>query len=78
VNKEASLEKGATRDLDDLRPVVDFRPVNRRTVKNYYPLLLITELQDALAGSLIYTKIDLKSGFNLIRIKKGEEWKTAC
>jgi hypothetical protein len=34
-------------------------------------------LQDALASSLIYTKIDLKSGFNLIWMKKGEEWKTA-
>jgi hypothetical protein len=59
MNKEASLEKRATRDPDDLRPVVDFRPVNKRTVKNRYPLPLITELQDTLAGSLIDTKIDL-------------------
>jgi len=77
VNKEASLEKRATRDPDDLRPVVDFRPVNKRSSKNRYPLPLITELQDALAGSTIFTKIDLKSGFNLIRMKEGEEWKTA-
>lgn len=77
VDKDASMEKAATRDPENLRPVVDYRKINERTVKNRHPLPLITELQDALFGSIIFTKIDLKSGFNLIRMKKGHEWKTA-
>ena len=77
VTKEPSMEKAATRDPEYLRPVIDYRAVNARTIKNRYPLPLITELQDALAGARIFTKLDLKTGFNLIRIKQGDEWKTA-
>ncbi len=62
---------------DPLRPVVDFRALNDITVPVRYPLPLISELQDRLAGSKFYTKIDLKTGFNLVRIAKGHEWKTA-
>ena len=35
------------------------------------------ELRDRVQGSRIFSKIDLKSGYNLIRIKEGDEWKTA-
>lgn len=76
VDKDASLEKKG-RHEDHLRPVVDWRGLNAITVPNRFPLPLISELQDRLAGAKYFTKIDLKSGFNLVRIKKGDEWKTA-
>ena len=47
------------------------------TIMNRHPLLLMNELRDRVQGSKIFTKIDLKSGYNLIRIKPGDEWKTA-
>jgi hypothetical protein len=37
----------------------------------------MNELHDWVQGSRIFSKIDLKSGYNLIRIKEGDEWKTA-
>jgi hypothetical protein len=43
---------------------------------NRYPLPLTIELIDRVAGSKIFTKIDLKAGYNLIQIKPGDEWKT--
>lgn len=76
VDKDASIEKKGQHD-DHLRPVVDWRDLNGKTIPNRYPLPLITELQDRLAGARFFTKIDLKSGFNLVRIKRGDEWKTA-
>jgi hypothetical protein len=44
---------------------------------NRYPLPLMNELRDRIQGAKIFTKMDLKNGYNLIRIKKGDEWKTA-
>ncbi|KAH8145247.1 uncharacterized protein LAJ45_10684 [Morchella importuna] len=60
-----------------LRLCVNFRGLNGITIKNRYPLPLMNELADATKGALYFTKIDLKNGYNLIRIAKGEEWKTA-
>lgn len=60
-----------------LRLCVDYRGLNNVSVKNRYPLPLMNELRDRVEGSKIFTKIDLKSGFNLIRIRSGDEWKTA-
>ena len=60
-----------------LRLCVDYRGLNRVTIMNRYPLPLMNELRDRVAGSRIFTKIDLKAGYNLIRIKPGDEWKTA-
>ncbi|KAF5685645.1 pol protein [Fusarium circinatum] len=59
------------------RPVIDYRPVNAKTIKDRTPLPLITELKDRLRGKRIFTALDLKGTYNLIRIKKGDEWKTA-
>ena len=42
-----------------------------------YPLPLMSELRDRVAGATIFTKLDFKDGYHLIRIKKGDEWKTA-
>ena len=44
---------------------------------NRFPLPLMQELPDRTNQAKIFTKIDLKNGYNLIRIKKGDEWKTA-
>src|SRR5437763_4368657 len=60
-----------------LRRCVDYRGLNKITVKNRYPLPLMDEMRDRVYGSKIFTKIDLKAGYNLIRIKEGDEWKTA-
>jgi len=59
-----------------LRLCVDYRAVNRITIPNRYPLPLMQELQDRVQGAQWFTKMDLKNGFNLIRIKEGDEWKT--
>jgi len=46
-------------------------------VKNNYPLLLITELIDNIGNKKVFTKIDLRWGFNNVRIKEGDKWKRA-
>ncbi|XP_075056507.1 uncharacterized protein LOC142142519 [Mixophyes fleayi] len=46
-------------------------------LKNTYPLPLISVLFDQLRGATVFTKIDLRGAYNLIRIKEGDEWKTA-
>uniref|UniRef100_A0A8C5PED6 Gypsy retrotransposon integrase-like protein 1 n=1 Tax=Leptobrachium leishanense TaxID=445787 RepID=A0A8C5PED6_9ANUR len=60
-----------------LRPCVDYRALNSITIKNKYPLPLITELMDRLRTSTIFTKLDLRGAYNLVRIRDGDEWKTA-
>ncbi|EAL17174.1 hypothetical protein CNBN1990 [Cryptococcus deneoformans B-3501A] len=60
-----------------LRMCVDYRGINKITIKNRYPLPLIAELLDRLKSAKVFTKIDLRGAYNLLRIKAGEEWKTA-
>jgi hypothetical protein len=60
-----------------LRPVVDYRGLNKVTIKNRYPLPLVPGLIDRLRRAKIFTKLDLRSAYNLLRIRKGDEWKTA-
>src|SRR5258708_26153005 len=60
-----------------LRPVVDYRYLNTITVKNRYPLPLMTEMVERLGGMKYFNKLDLHTGYNLIRITEGDEWKTA-
>jgi len=59
------------------RIVMDYRNLNNQTVKNNYPLLLITDLIDNMRSKRVFTKMDLQWGFNNIRIKEGDEWKRA-
>ncbi|QRW22891.1 Transposon Tf2-7 polyprotein [Rhizoctonia solani] len=59
------------------RMVVDYRSLNANTVKNAYPLPLIQSLIEKLRGAKYFSTIDLKSGYNLVQIKEGDEWKTA-
>lgn len=61
----------------DLRLCVDYRGLNAITTKNRYPLPLIDDLLDRVQGCTIFSVIDLKNAFNLIRIREGDEWKTA-
>ncbi|CAJ0937392.1 unnamed protein product [Ranitomeya imitator] len=61
----------------DLRPCIDYRGLNAITVKNKYPLPLISELFDRLRGARVFTKLDLRGAYNLIRIREGDKWKTA-
>ena len=60
-----------------LRLCVDYRGINRITIPNRYPLPLMQELQDRIQDAQFFTKIDLKNGYHLVRMKEGEEWKTA-
>ena len=60
-----------------LRLCVDYRGLNRITVKNRHPLPLISETLARLGTAAVFTKLDLKDAYYRIRIKKGDEWKTA-
>ncbi|SOV04672.1 uncharacterized protein UDID_17163 [Ustilago sp. UG-2017a] len=60
-----------------LRLCVDYRGLNRITIRNRYPLPLIDELLDRLREAQFFTRIDLCGAYNLLRIAKGDEWKTA-
>jgi len=57
------------------RMVMDYRNLNSQTMKNNYPLPLITELIDNMSSKKVFTKMDLRWGFNNMRIKEGDEWK---
>ena len=47
------------------------------SIKNRYPLPLISELVNKLKGAKYFTKLDVRWGYNNIRIKEGDEWKAA-
>ncbi|KAK3548058.1 hypothetical protein QTP70_004282 [Hemibagrus guttatus] len=60
-----------------LRPCIDYRGLNNVTVKFRYPLPLVPAALEQLREAKIYTKLDLRNAYNLIRIQEGDEWKTA-
>jgi len=59
------------------RMVTDYRSLNEQTVKNNYPLPLITDLIDNMGSKKVFTKMDLQWGFSNMRIKERDEWKGA-
>ncbi|KAE8217688.1 hypothetical protein CF319_g8282 [Tilletia indica] len=61
----------------ELRPCVDYRKLNAITVKNRYPIPLTQQLVDRVRGCTVFSKIDLKNAYNLLRVAPGHEWKTA-
>jgi hypothetical protein len=60
-----------------LRLCVDYRALNQASVKNRYPLPLISEILERVGKAKIFTKLDLRGAYNLIRIKEGDKFKTA-
>src|SRR6202158_5102521 len=60
-----------------LRPVQDYRNINKWTVRNQYPLPLIASLIRDLGGAHTFTKFDMRMGYYNIRIKKGHEHRAA-
>lgn len=62
---------------NSLRPCIDFRGLNSITIKNKYPLPLISSAFEPLQGATIFSKLDLRNAYHLVRIREGDEWKTA-
>ena len=60
-----------------LRLCIDYRQLNKVTIKNKYPLPRIDDLFDQLQGAQYFSKIDLKSGYHQLRIRSGDVPKTA-
>jgi len=57
--------------------VQDYRHINQWTIKNRYPLPLIADILDGVEKRKVFMKLDLRWGYNNVRIKKGDEWKAA-
>ncbi|KAG1925560.1 retrotransposable element [Pimephales promelas] len=60
-----------------LRPCIDYRGLNDITVKFRYPLPLVPAALEQLRNAKYFSKLDLRNAYNLIRIRDGDEWKTA-
>ncbi|KAH9678962.1 Endonuclease [Citrus sinensis] len=61
-----------------LRMCINYRALNKITIKNKYMIPLIADLFDQLGKARYFTKLDLRSGYYQVRIAKGDELKTAC
>ena len=59
------------------RMFTNCRAINATKVKYRYPISKLDDMLDKLHGTIIFTKIDLKSGYHQIHMKEGDEWKTA-
>ena len=60
-----------------MRLCIDYRELNKVTIKNKYPLPRIDDLFDQLQGALVFSKIDLRLGYHQLKIKEGDVQKTA-
>jgi hypothetical protein len=60
-----------------LRFVQDYRKLNDITIRNRYPLPLVPDIMSRVTGAKFFTKLDVRWGYNNIRIREGDEWKAA-
>lgn len=60
-----------------LTPCIDYRGLDDISVKNQYPLPLMTSAFELLHGANVFTKLDLQNAYHLVRIREGDEWKMA-
>ncbi|KAK3539118.1 hypothetical protein QTP86_025049 [Hemibagrus guttatus] len=60
-----------------LRPCIDYRGLNAITIHYPYPLPLVPASLEQLREAKFFTKLDLRSAYNLVRIREGDGWKTA-
>jgi len=60
-----------------MRFCIDYRQLNKVTIKNRYPLRRIDDLMDKLGGARVFSKIDLRSGYHQIKVKDEDMQKTA-
>ncbi|GJV05763.1 putative reverse transcriptase domain-containing protein [Tanacetum coccineum] len=82
IKKQVENEVGAPvlfvkKKDGSFRMCIDYRELNKLTVKNRYPLPRIDDLFDQLQGSSVYSKIDLRSGYHQLRVREEDIPKTA-
>jgi len=59
--------------IGDKRLCTDYRKLNKVTKRNSFPLPRIDQVFEAMKGAKIYSKLDLKSAYNFVRIREGDE-----
>ena len=59
-----------------MRLYIDYYSLNKVTIKNHYPLPLVSDILDQLSKVKIFIKLDLQDTYYRLHIKKGDEWKT--
>ncbi|KAF7215971.1 transcript variant X1, partial [Nothobranchius furzeri] len=60
-----------------LRPCIDYRGLNQITVKDKYPLPLLSSTFEPVQDATVFTRLDLRNAYHLVRVRQGDEWKTA-
>ncbi|XP_070406069.1 uncharacterized protein [Nothobranchius furzeri] len=82
IIRESSSPAGAgfffvTKKDNTLRPCIDYRGLNDIIIKNRYPLPLVSSAFELLQCATVFTKLDLRNAYHLVRVREGDEWKTA-